>query len=132
MALSVTVHKLDFVLFPGDAFRCIVEFKNNAQATGDAEKDHQNIQPLAWASAQVYGQYVTDSSLIALPAATEQRAVAGSTLPKLGTRPFLLAHSEQNLNVRFRPSSPNLTLLSPQKRTAGSCILAEQRLFCAI
>lgn len=99
MALSVTVHKLDFVLFPGDAFRCIVEFKNNTAATGDAEKDRENIQPLAWVSAQIYGQYVTDSSLITLPSGTEQRSIAGSTLPKLGT-PTSLPIS---LKVRLLP-----------------------------
>ena len=92
MALSVTVHKLDFVLFPGDAFRCVVEFKNNNVATGDAEKDLEKVEPLAWVSAQVYGQYVADSSLISLPSATMQRSMAGSTLPKLGTRLFPFMH----------------------------------------
>lgn len=98
MALSVTVHKLDTVLFPGDTFRCLIEFKNSHAVTGDAEKDAEHIEPLAWVSAQVYGQYVADLSLISLPSSTLQRSLAGSTLPKLGTDafPFLFRRSDSN------------------------------------
>ena len=84
MALSVTVRKLDPVVFPGDLFRCIIEFKNAQKPSGEADIDNNKLESLAWASAQIYGQYIADPSLMKLPVATQQRQQVGSTLPKLG------------------------------------------------
>lgn len=84
MALSVTVLKLDGVLFPGDNFRCVIEFKNTHPASLGEETTRQNIETLAWASAQIHGHYIVDPTLIKLSASTAQRQIAGSTLPKLG------------------------------------------------
>lgn len=128
MALSVTVHKLEPVLFPGDTFRCIIEVKNTLAASGDEEYDLQRVEPLAWVSAQIYGQYVADPTFIKLPEETLQRHVAGSTLPKLGTTTM----SAFSPFPPFPPSNVLFTLLFAQTRMAASCILAMRRFCCAI
>jgi len=113
MALSVTVHKLEPVLFPGDTFRCIIEVKNTLAASGDAEYDIQRIEPVAWVSAQIYGQYIADPTFMKLPESTSQRHIAGSTLPKLGTRRASLAYVVHPLvaynmdSNRYRSSDEN-------------------------
>lgn len=84
MALSVTITKLDSVLFPGDTFRCLIEFKNTLPVSGNVDLDRENSETLAWASAQIYGQFVVDPASITLPSSTAQRQLAGSTLPRFG------------------------------------------------
>jgi hypothetical protein len=95
MSLSVTILKLDGVVFPGDSFRCAIEFKNTRPASSEDSPHH--IETLAWASAQIYGQYIVDPGLIKLPASTIQRSLAGSTLPKLGMRTFSIANFARSL-----------------------------------